>query len=70
VGRFDQPVKVVVLRNFPGILRNPEPRSSLAPDDLTPLIDIDGRLQPLGGVKANAKMLREVVQESLGEPLF
>lgn len=62
-----EPMKVTVLRSFPGKMRNPQPHDPVDP----PLVDFirgDGsRIYSRGGVHAEA--LREELQEQLGEPV-
>ena len=60
-----KPMKVVVLRSFPGEVRKPEPRDPIAFFDA---IAYDyGRLHSLGGT--HAETLRKVVQVEFGEPV-
>ena len=61
-----KPMKVTVLRSFPGKMQHPEPRDSTARTDLIEVVHstIDTR----GGVHAEA--LREVVQQQIGEPVI
>jgi uncharacterized protein (TIGR03435 family) len=60
-----RPVKVMVLWNFPGKMRNPEPNDSMASSDL--IEAADGRIDSRGGI--HAETLRETVQRQIGEPV-